>query len=102
KKKNRITHITAGFNFLGYRIIREIGEMGKMVPKVLVPESAIKKFRHKIREITAPSTSNESVKAKIMAINGITRGWCNYYRCTSSPSRIFAKLNPEVYWGMPR
>ena len=100
EEKTKITHITEGFTFLGYRIIRAIGETGKMVPKVLVPESAIKKFRHKIREVTAPNTSKESVRAKIMALNSVTRGWCNYYRCTSSPSQTFSKLNPEVYWGM--
>ena len=44
EEKTKITHITEGFTFLGYRIIRAIGETGKMVPKVLVPESAIKKF----------------------------------------------------------
>jgi 5-methylcytosine-specific restriction endonuclease McrA len=100
EEKTKVTHITEGFTFLGYRVIREIGASGKMVPKVFIPDSAIKKFRHKIREITAPSTSKESVKAKIMALNSVIRGWCNYYRCTSSPSQIFGKLNPEVYWGM--
>ena len=100
KEKTKITHITEGFIFLGYRIIREVGETGKMVPKVLIPESAIKKFRHKIREITAPHTLNDSVGVKIMALNSIIRGWCNYYRCTSSPSVIFDKLKPEIYWRM--
>jgi len=100
EEKTKVTHVTEGFTFLGYRIIREIGESGKMVPKVLIPESAIKRFRHKIREITAPNTSKESVKAKILASNRVTRGWCNYYRCTSSPSQIFDKLRPEVFWGM--
>jgi len=47
EEKTKITHITEGFTFLGYRIIRAIGETGKMVPKVLVPESAIKKFATK-------------------------------------------------------
>src|SRR5262249_9399949 len=73
EEKTKVTHITEGFNFLGYRIIREMGETGKMVAKVLVPESATKKFRHKIREMLAPNTLNDSVKAKIMAINRLTR-----------------------------
>jgi RNA-directed DNA polymerase len=100
EEKTKVTHITEGFIFLGYKIIRAVGETGKMVPKVLVPESATKKFRHKVREILAPNTLNESIKAKMMALNGLTRGWCNYYKCTSSPYVIFWKLNPEVFWGM--
>jgi hypothetical protein len=53
-EKTRVTHITDGFNFLGYRIIRGLGTKGKMVSKVLVPKEAMDRFRHKIREMLAP------------------------------------------------
>src|SRR5216684_1568298 len=46
EEKTKITHITEGFSFLGYRIIREMGT-SKMVTKVEIPEAAMKKFRHK-------------------------------------------------------
>src|SRR5437879_8200980 len=36
EEKTKLTHITEGFIFLGYTIIREIGTNGKMVPKVLI------------------------------------------------------------------
>jgi len=100
EEKTKVTHITEGFDFLGYRIIREMGGNGKMVPKVLIPESAIKKFQHKTRSILAPSTVSESVNAKVKAQNRLTRGWCQYYRCTSSPSDIFGKLTNEIFWEM--
>jgi len=45
EEKTKLTHITEGFIFLGYKIIREIGTNGKMVPKVLIPDSAITKNR---------------------------------------------------------
>ena len=99
EEKTKVTHITEGFTFLGYRIIRAIGETGKMVPKVLIPASAIKTLRHKVRAMLAPSTSSESVNAKIRALNSLTRGWCQYYRCTSSPSKVFGKLRQELFWG---
>ena len=35
KEKTKVTHITEGFDFLGYRVIRSIGTKGKMIPKVL-------------------------------------------------------------------
>jgi len=98
--KTKVTHITEGFHFLGYRVIRETGTHGKMVPKVLIPENAIKKFQHKMRAVLAPNTVNESVKAKIQAQNWLTRGWCEYYRSTSSPSVMFSKLEHELYWLM--
>jgi RNA-directed DNA polymerase len=99
EEKTKVTHITEGFTFLGYRITRGMGTR-KMGPKVAIPESAIKKFRHKIRGMLSPSTCNESVHAKIMAMNQFIRGWCNYYRCTYTPSRVFNALNNEVYWNM--
>src|SRR5712692_5799528 len=48
EEKTKVTHITEGFDFLGYRIIRSIGTRGKMVPKVLIPEKAINRFRTKV------------------------------------------------------
>src|SRR5215510_13341670 len=48
EEKTKVTHITEGFRFLGYQIIREIGGSGNMVPKVLIPEDTMKKFAHKM------------------------------------------------------
>jgi RNA-directed DNA polymerase len=98
EEKTKVTHITEGFDFLGYRVIRSIGTKGKMVPKVLIPEKAIKQFRYKIRGILGPGTTKESIGLIIQQLNWLTRGWCEYYRCTSSPSRTFEKLEYELFW----
>ena len=98
EEKTKVTHITEGFDFLGYRIIRSTGTKGKMVAKVLIPEKAINRFRNKVREILAPSTTEEPIGAKIQQLNWLTRGWCEYYRSTSSPSWAFNKLNYELFW----
>jgi RNA-directed DNA polymerase len=100
EEKTKVTHITEGFQFLGYWIVRTIGARGSMVPKVHIPESAIKRFQHATRRILAPRTTSESTVAKIQAMNQLTRGWCGYYRSTSSPSLIFNKLDKEVFDGM--
>jgi len=100
EEKTKITHITEGFTFLGYRIIRALGTKGHMVPKVLIPDSAIKRACHTIRRMLSPQTTKESTIAKILAINRFIRGWCQYYRSTSSPSGIFDALHHEVFWRM--
>lgn len=100
EEKTKVTHITEGFDFLGYRIIRSIGTSGKMAPKVLIPDKAIKRFQHKTRGIFAPSTTHESIRAKIQAQNWLTRGWCEYYRCTSSPAEVFSRVGHELFWEM--
>src|SRR5438445_596359 len=46
--KTKVSHITEGFTFLGYRVIRSMGRNGKMVTKIEIPEVAIKKFQQKI------------------------------------------------------
>ena len=85
EEKTKVTHITEGFEFLGYRIIRSMGTRGKMIPKVLIPEKAIKRFRQKMRGILAPSSTNESVNAKIIALNQVTQGMVRILSCTNSP-----------------
>src|SRR5438128_12523272 len=40
EEKTKITHITEGFKFLGYKVIRSLGQSGKMGPKVYIPEDA--------------------------------------------------------------
>jgi len=96
--KTKVTHITEGFDFLGYRVIRSIGTKGKMAPKVLVPDKATKRFRDKVRAMLAPHTTEESIGVKIQRLNGLTRGWCEYYRCTSSPSWVFSALRAALFW----
>src|SRR5262249_12146828 len=100
EEKTKVTHITEGFTFLGYRITRSIGGSGKMVPKVEIPQEAIKKFRYKISGMLAPNTHNHSTSAKIQALNRVIRGWCQYYRATSGPARDFGKIEHEVFWKM--
>ena len=101
EEKTKVTHITEGFIFLGYKIIRSMGGSGKMAPKVLIPEKAIKRFQYQTRAILAVGTESESVTAKIQAQNQFTRGWCQYYCCTSSPAGIFGKLSSnELFKGM--
>jgi group II intron reverse transcriptase/maturase len=99
EEKTQVTHITEGFDFLGYRVIRSRGKSGKMVPKVFVPEKAIERFRHKVREELAPSTTKEPIGRKIYRLNRFIRGWCEYYRSTSSPSRQFKEVQQELFWG---
>lgn len=100
EEKTQVTHLTEGFTFLGYWIIRDIGETGKMVPKVFIPESAMKRAIHEIRRILGPQTTSDSIAAKILALNRFTSGWCQYYRCTSSPVKEFTKLEYELFWDM--
>ena len=100
EEKTKVTHITEGFDFLGYRIIRSMGTSGKMVPKVLIPHKAIKQCQYKVRGMLGPWTTNESFSAKMLALNRLIRGWCEYYRSTSSPQWGFREVERKLIWDM--
>ena len=100
EEKTKVTHITEGFDFLGYRIIRSRGTSGKMVPKVLIPHKAIKQCQYKVRGMLGPRTTNESFSAKMLALNRLIRGWCAYYRSTSSPQWGFREVERKLIWDM--
>ena len=64
EEKTKVTHVTEGFDFLGYRIIRGIGTSGKMVPKVLIPERPSRDSNIKCDGILPQTLHNESFKGK--------------------------------------
>ena len=72
EEKTKVTHITEGFNFLGYRIMRSIGTSGKMIPKVLIPARPSHASAMPYAECL-PQPTYESVKAKIIALNSLIR-----------------------------
>lgn len=99
-EKTRITHVSEGFVFLGFQIERTIGQGGKPVPKVRIPATALRRVSQKLNRVLAPTTCQDSVRTKIVALNRIIRGWCQYYHSTASPSVYFHRLNYRLYWKM--
>jgi RNA-directed DNA polymerase len=99
-EKTRITHVGQGFIFLGFQIERTIGQGGKPVPKVRIPDTALQRVSQKITRVLAPATCQDSVRTKIVALNRIIRGWCQYYQSTASPGVYFHRLNYRVFWKM--
>jgi hypothetical protein len=71
-----------------------------MVPKVLIPAETVKQFQYKVRGMLAPNTTKESLSAKIIALNRLIRGWCEYYRSTSSPQWGFREVERKLIWDM--
>ena len=99
-EKTKVTHVSEGFEFLGYLIDRNIVGSGKWAPRSRIPTIAVEKVRHKIRKALSPRTYRDSVRMKILGLNGIIGGWCRYYQICSSPSYYFEKLEYETFWGI--
>jgi RNA-directed DNA polymerase len=100
KEKTKVTHVNDGFKFLGFEIKRGPGRGGSMKSRKLIPKEAVEKIIEKIRMTTEPYTHQDSVNAKILALNRIIRGWCQYYQYSSKTSVQFAKVEYYTFWRM--
>ena len=96
-EKTRVTHVNDGFRFLGFWIQRMTGTTGKLVPKILIPEDAQRKYLHKMRRALSASTHQDSVRVKITALNRVIRGWGHYYQYASSPKAVYYRLDHQVF-----
>jgi 5-methylcytosine-specific restriction endonuclease McrA len=98
-EKTKVTHLDEGFEFLGFRLQRSLGSKG-IVTKVTIPDKAMERHRVLIRTATAPHTHEDSIKAKLLALNRIIGGWCRYYQYTSKVGRQFSLMEREAFWRM--
>jgi RNA-directed DNA polymerase len=96
-EKTKVTHLNDGFDFLGFNLRRSMGQKG-MTTKVVISAKAMRRHRDIIRAATAPSTHQDSVAIKILALNRIIAGWCRYYQYTNKLGAQFSKLAHLTYW----
>lgn len=95
-EKTKITHISDGFDFLGFNI-RKYGAKLLIKPS----EVSIKKFSESLKE-TIKALGNTSTVKLIANLNSKIRGWTNYYRsCVAK--EIFNDIDSTVFeslWNM--
>lgn len=96
-EKTRITHVNDGFVFLGHRIIRKRGSVGRMVVVSTIPKEKAKVFTHKLTEVLSGNHSLSKVDM-IERLNRQLAGWGNFYKFTDFTARIFQKIDRIVFW----
>jgi RNA-directed DNA polymerase len=97
KEKTQITNLNDGFNFLGFRVHRTMGQKG-MGTKLLIPKKAVAAVIEKITAATNKTTHQDSINAKILGLNRIIGGWCRYYQYTSQATTVFHESEYESFW----
>lgn len=86
-EKTHITHITDGYDFLGFTVKRHIDEQrGYNELRFYPSEKSVMKLKDKIKAMTQRGTTLASVRDKITALNILLRGWANYYRHSTASS----------------
>lgn len=84
EEKTLVTHVTDGFDFLGFHIRHYPAKGGhKAVTLARPSDKSIQRLKDRIRDMTSRSFVDNPMD-KFMAINAVLRGWINYYRYVSS------------------
>lgn len=97
-RKTEIVHVNDGFDFLGFHAKRRKSGSGGKRTQITIPKEAIEDFKEKVQAATSYSHHEEAMRAKILALNAMIRGWGNYYRhCWSAGSR-FHDLDYFIWW----
>lgn len=83
-EKTRLTHATAGFDFLGFNL--QLYEGGNERPHLRVKPSSknVQRFKGKVRQMTNRSRVFDPETEKVQAINRLCRGWIAYYKHVSA------------------
>jgi len=93
--KTLITHVTEGFDFLGWTV-RWQGNMLITRPS----KKNIKSFLSRIREVLREMRTAKQVDV-IDKLNPIIRGWANYHR-SQMASQTFAKCDHQIWQALWR
>lgn len=88
-EKTYITHVTEGYDFLGFTVKRYNNRTRGRSDLIIRPsEKSVMKLKAKIKSMTKRGTTLDAVRDKIEAMNELLRGWANYYRHQAA-SRTF-------------
>ena len=69
------THITDGFNFLGFRLLKGVGQRGNSVPKIKIGDKAKKNIRLRLSESLRYRPAQESISLRVENTSRQIRGW---------------------------
>ena len=80
-EKTRVVHIDEGFDFLGFHI-RRMRKRGTQKQYVYTVPSrkAVQSVKDKVKAHTYRATRHKELKRLIYDLNGLLRGWANYFR----------------------
>lgn len=95
-EKTCITHVDAGFDFLGHRIRRSRWR-GKPVAWTYPSRRSLETIKRKVRSLTRRSTRNLSLHVLLSRLNPVLRGWSMYFRYDAS-KRTLAYIDHFTWW----
>jgi RNA-directed DNA polymerase len=99
--KTQTVHMSEGFDFLGFHIQwRRKRGTNKWHVYTFIADRPFRSVKAKIRALT-PKTSQLDLRAVLIRINQITRGWANYFKHAIA-QRTFDHLRQFTWWRIVR
>lgn len=91
--KTKVTAMTSGFEFLGFRFGMHWDDRYGYGPRVQVPKAKVADLRRRVKQRTGRDSTSCSFGEKLQELNPILRGWAEYYRYCVGASKIFASID---------
>jgi group II intron reverse transcriptase/maturase len=96
--KTMITQAKDGFEFLGYRVVKERSlSTGRLVGKLRIPKGKLQILRNRIKRLTGRNTTGQSLTELLNTLNPLIVGWRNYYRYAVGACKDFNQLD-RWFW----
>jgi RNA-directed DNA polymerase len=99
-EKTHITHVTDGFDFLGFHLEWKLPKDQKPWLRVTPTQKSIERFKRTIKEQTRRSTLYQSPLEKVQGLNRVMRGWNQYYEyanATQDASKLTFWANGRLF-----
>jgi group II intron reverse transcriptase/maturase len=80
--KTLITHVNKGYDFLGFTV-RRVNPEGRWVVHLRPTRKSVQQVKAKIKSLTGRNQTLYDEVTKMMQLNQVVRGWCEYYKHTS-------------------
>ena len=92
-EKTRITALTDGFEFLGFRVRLRWDRRFGYYPRIEAPKAKAADLRYKVKQLTGRDATLYSLAETLQRLNPILRGWANYYRYCTGIGKVFTSID---------
>ena len=99
-EKTHITHVTDGFDFLGFHLQWKLLRNKKPWLRVTPSPKTIERLKRTVKELTRRKTFYQSPLEKISGLNRVLRGWNQYYvhvNATATASKLTFWANRRLF-----
>ncbi|MCL5999139.1 MAG: group II intron reverse transcriptase/maturase [Chloroflexi bacterium] len=99
-EKTRITHVTEGFDFLGFHLEWKLPTTGNPWLRVTPSHKSIARFKRTIKDMTRRNTLYQAPLDKVRSLNRVMQGWNRYYEyanATQDASKLTFWANRRLF-----